>query len=179
MFPKEIIGRFDVFLSQRNLAFEAVIIGGAALGLLGIVSRQTRDCDVLEPAVPDEIQTAARDFAKQIQHEGGVLKEDWFNNGPSSLLDVLPSDWKNHLQLVFSGQALKLYTLGRLDLLRSKLFALCDRGLDLPDCIALKPTEDELSVILPWLKQQDGNLGWPDHVQETLETLRQRLRHGI
>ena len=43
------------------------------------------------------------------------------------------------------------------DLLKTKLFALCDRGIDLPDCIALAPTAHELDECVPWLAVQDGN----------------------
>jgi len=59
-----------------------------------------------------------------------------------------------------------------------KLFALCDRGMDLADCIALKPSEDELAAIMPWLQQQDANPDWPNHVQTTVDDLWQRLNHG-
>ncbi|MCP4603751.1 MAG: hypothetical protein GY847_25080 [Proteobacteria bacterium] len=49
MKPKETVTLFDAFPAERGLSFEAVVIGGAALGLLGLVSRQTRDCDILHP----------------------------------------------------------------------------------------------------------------------------------
>jgi hypothetical protein len=56
------------------------------------------------------------------------------------------------LQTVFSGAAITLRCLGREDLLRSKLSALCDRGIDLGDCVALAPTAGELRTIAPWLE---------------------------
>ena len=65
------------------------------------------------------------------------------------------------------------------DLLRSKLFALSDRGFDLGDCLALVPTAGELRAILPWLEQQDGHRGWPAHVRETLADVGRRLGHGV
>ena len=40
---------------------------------------------------------------------------------------------------VFEGDAIVFHTLGRSDLLRSKVFALCDRGVDLSDCNAMAP----------------------------------------
>jgi hypothetical protein len=45
------------------------------------------------------------------------------------------------------GKKLRLQTLGRKDLLRVKLFALCDRGIDLGDFLALAPTEEELALL--------------------------------
>ena len=41
--------------------------------------------------------------------------------------------------MVFRGEAIELHTLGRSNLLKAKVFALCDRGFDLPDCVALNP----------------------------------------
>lgn len=71
-----------------------------------------------------------------------------------------------------------LRALHRSDLLKSKLFALCDRGLDLPDCIALAPTPQELAEANTWLEPQDLNPHWPAHVRATLEDLARRLGHG-
>ncbi len=49
MKPKETLARFDTFLAKRGLALEAIVVGGAALGLLDVISRETRDCDILHP----------------------------------------------------------------------------------------------------------------------------------
>jgi hypothetical protein len=83
------------------------------------------------------------------------------------------------VEQIFEGQSLVLSTLGRPDLLKSKLFALCDRGTDMPDSIALAPTAEELAECLPWLELQDGNELWPDHVRATVGGLRRRLGHGV
>jgi hypothetical protein len=83
------------------------------------------------------------------------------------------------LQPAFKGRALVLEALSRLDLLRSKLFALCDQGLDIADCVALAPSAEELASILPWLEQQDTNPGWPAHVRATFGDLARRLGHGV
>ena len=53
---------------------------------------------------------------------------------------------------MFAGRAIQLCSRGRDDLLRTKLFALCDRCLDLADCVALAPI---------WLEEQDLNPNWP------------------
>jgi hypothetical protein len=179
MRPREIIAEFDHFLAQRGLTFEAVVVGGAALALLGTISRETRDCDVLHPRLSEQLLQAARAFAEHKRNGGEVLHDDWLNNGPSSLADVLPGGWMERVQVVYSGQAITLHTLGRLDLLRSKLFALCDRGLDLLDCVALAPSAEELEAVNPWLERQDANPGWPAHVRAILDDLRTRLGHGV
>ena len=179
MDPRTTIAAFDAFLARRGLSLEAVVVGGTALGLLGIVSRPTRDCDVLHPRVPDAIRVAAREFATEVRRSGEVLSDDWLNDGPTSLTKDLPEGWEDQLQIAHRGEVLTLYTLGRLDLLRSKLFALCDRAIDLPDCLALGPSETELEQVLPWLEARDANPDWPAHVRDTVADLGRRLGHGI
>ncbi len=179
MKPKETITAFDSFLAERGLSLEAVVIGGAALGLLGVVSRQTRDCDILYPKLPQAIEDAAKAFAKTRSKGGDLLADDWLNNGPSSLTDALPTGWKDRLQVAYQGKTITLHSLGRIDLLRSKLFALCDRGIDLQDCIALAPIVSELEEISPWLEEQDANPDWPAHTRATLDDLKRRLSHGL
>lgn len=178
MKPREVLIEFDLYLEIRELEFEAVVIGGAALALLGVISRETQDCDVLDPNIPQFVAQAAKEFARETSKKGYDLKEDWLNNGPESLKDVLPKDWQLRLEVLYSGKALSLHTLGRPDLLKSKLFAYCDRGQDLNDCIALKPSLTEIQAALEWLKKQDANPGWPDHVEKRITRLVEKLGHG-
>lgn len=179
MDAKLTIAQFDIFLQKQGLAFEAVIVGGAALALLGVISRQTRDCDILDPLLPDEIQSAAKEFAISLRKSGEILQDNWLNHEPSSLSKLLPDGWQNSLQIIFNGKALVLHTLSRKDLLRTKLFALCDRGTDLADCIALKPSLDEIDEIISWVQAQDTNTDWPRHVALVLADLGARLGYGI
>lgn len=58
----DIMASFDRYLEARNLHFDAVVIGGAALNLLGVVSRPTKDCDILFPEIPKEIAKASQTF---------------------------------------------------------------------------------------------------------------------
>jgi hypothetical protein len=179
MWPPDIIARFDTFLAERCLALDAVVIGGAALALLGVIARPTRDFDLLYPRLSPDIVAAARAFALSERGRGEVLVDDWLNNGPSTLADCLPAGWYERTSVVFAGRAVTLRTLGRLDLLRSKLFALCDRGTDIGDCLALRPSTGELDEIAPWLEQQDAHPDWPAHARATIADLRRRLGHGV
>lgn len=178
MKPRETLMQFDQYLADRGLEFEAVVIGGAALALLGIITRETQDCDVLDPNIPSAVAQAARDFGREASQKGEDLKRDWLNNGPASLKDVLPPGWQSRLEKLYVGKALLLHTLGRPDLLKSKLFAYCDRGQDIKDCIALAPSREELQSSLGWVKKQDMNPGWPDHVEAQIAKLALRLGHG-
>jgi hypothetical protein len=179
MFPRPTIQAFDRHLLGLGLHFEGVVISGSALGLMGVIQRPTRDFDILIPQLPLSIASAAREFAKAQRLAGVDLLDDWLNNGPMQLGDVLPVGWRERVQRIFEGQALVLSTLGRSDLLKSKLFALCDRGTDLPDCVAMAPTAQELAECQPWLEQQDGNELWPAHARATVADLARRLGHGI
>jgi hypothetical protein len=179
MHPLPNITAFDAHLAALGLRFEAVVIGGSALALLGVVARETRDVDVLAPALPAAIVQAARGFAGRQRGRGVELMDDWLNNGPIQLGDVLPAGWQRRVRPLFDGAALSLTTLGRADLLKAKLFALCDRGTDLGDCVAMAPSAADLAEAAPWVAQQDGNPGWPAHVADTLADLGRRLGHGV
>jgi hypothetical protein len=179
MIVKEILQQFDEYLLKRGLRFEAVVIGGAALNLLGVISRPTNDCDVLCPEIPAKIADASHAFAADIRERGGLLQKDWLNNGPASLSYHLMGDWEQRIQPLFSGRSIQLRCLHRSDLLCAKLFALCDRGIDLGDCISLAPTRSELATVLPWLERQDANPDWPTHVRATFTDLARRLGHVL
>ncbi len=179
MRPKETLKRFDAYLAARHLSLDAVVVGGAALGLLGVITRETRDCDILHPDLPEAIRLAAIDFAAQTRARGEPLDDGWLNNGPSSLVNLLPAGWMDRTEIVFAGTALTLRCPGRLELLMSKVFALCDRGIDLADCVALAPAPEELEAIAPWLSDQDANPEWPAHVRATLDDLDQRVSRGV
>lgn len=179
MLPRPTIEAFDAYLAERGLRLEAIIVGGSALALLGVTDRHTRDVDILHPELPLAIVQAARGFAEQSRRDGVPLADDWLNNGPIQLGDVLPAAWRLRVQPAFVGRALMLTALGRADLLKTKLFALCDRGTDLGDCVALAPAADELDDAEPWVAKQDANPQWPEHVRATLDDLRRRLGHGV
>ena len=167
------IEEFDSYLTRRGLHFQAVIIGGAALIAMGVITRTTKDVDCLCPEIPDEIKQASRDFARE--NPSLDLIDTWLNNGPISLVNDLPDGWRDRLVPVYAGQSLVLQTLGRTDFLMTKLFALCDRLEDWADCIALAPTADELGVCLPWVIERDGNPYWPEHVRNTFVSLAERI----
>jgi len=66
----DLFQKFDQFLLQKQQSSSAIIIGGAALNLLGVVSRYTRDCDVLDPVIPVDIIKSSKEFAKLCRDPG-------------------------------------------------------------------------------------------------------------
>lgn len=179
MLPRPTIEAFDACLVGLDLRLDAIVVGGSALALLGVISRQTRDFDIIAPEIPPAILEAAKAFAREQRKLGVELLDDWLNNGPMQLGEVLLDGWRLRVVRAFEGKALILQSLGRADLLKTKLFALCDRGTDLPDCIDLAPTAAELAEALPWVALQDANPDWPTHVAATLADLGRRLGHGV
>lgn len=171
---KKIIIEFDQYLTNLNLKFEAIIIGGAALNILDISSRTTKDVDCLDPLLPLEIKEASRQFAEI--RDDLELDTDWLNNGPQTLKNDLPKGWRGRTQPLYHGKSIHLNVLGREDFLKSKLFAYCDRvSPDFDDLKHLKPTQKELSDAIEWVKQRDGHEGWPAHVDKAFSTLRKAL----
>ena len=169
---KVVLKAFDQYLASEGLVFEAGIIGGAALIVMDVVDRQTKDVDCLDPVIDARIKQASIEFAKK--NLAFRLQENWLNNGPSSLKRELPQDWSTRLREIYRGKALILATLGRIDLLRSKLYAYCDRQTDLDDCIALEPTLNELLECYPWVSVRDASPLWPDHVLQSFKILARR-----
>ncbi len=179
MKPAVIIADFDQFLKDRHLSFQGIIIGGAALALMGVISRETQDCDVLDPEIPQAINKAAREFATLQKKKGRDLKDNWLNNGPEDLRKTLPEGWLKRCVAVFNGKALSLLTLSREDLLKTKLFAFFDRDRDLEDCLALKPTREEFKAAIEWVKLQDANPDGPEHIKRSITNLEKMVGHEL
>lgn len=166
--PHEIITHFDQYLAAQQLSFEAIVIGGAALSLLGVITRTTRDVDLLTSPIPPIISRHAKLFA----HAEG-LAENWLNDAPQSLKKELPPGWELRIQKVFQGSALILWTLARPHLIISKLYAACDRDADdARDLLAMTPTDEELQDAYEWVASLDGNPEWPTHVSSVVQRLK-------
>ena len=118
---------------------------------MDVTKRTTVDVDFLDPTIPQDIKDASILFATK-NPDLELQPEHWFNNGPISLIRDLPAEWRLRPRDNFSmGSALILETLGKSDLLKTKLYALCDRGRDIDDCVALKPTIIEIEECRAWV----------------------------
>lgn len=179
MRPESIIPLFDEYLCKQGEAFEAIVVGGAALAIMGIIQRETQNCDILDPKIPDRINAIAKEFAREMNRQGIFLKDNWLNNGPASLRNDLPQGWESRVHEIYRGRALVLFSLGRADLLKAKIFSFCDREQDRGDCIKLNPSKEELLALKEWLVGRDGNPGWVAHVEASLRSLAKDLGYEL
>jgi hypothetical protein len=155
-------------LAARGERYTLAIVGGSALLALGLVSRATRDVDVLaivdgnelvsaQPlpaALLDAAHTVARDFG---------LADDWLNPGPTSLLDLGPPEgFYERAQRRYYGDGLEVLFASRVDQIHLKLYATVDQGAGkhLDDLEALQPTDQELIDAARWSQTHDPSEGY-------------------
>lgn len=144
-----------------------VVLGGAALNLLGVIARATRDVDIvalarrgpssrlerpepLPPALISAISRVARDLA---------LSPDWLNAVAGSQWDTgLPRGLRTRLHWRRYG-GLDVGIVGRRDLVFFKLYASADAtgpaSVHVQDLLALDPTDEELGAAARWVRTQD------------------------
>ena len=157
-----------------------VIIGGSALITLGIVSRTTKDVDIMAGVDPERglvdprplseaLRSAADKVARELQ-----LDPHWLNTGPADqVLAGLPEGFLSRLTRHDYGTCLTIYYPDRFDLIHLKLFAIMDQGpgRHVSDLQALKPTEEELLQAARWVLTQDAGEVFPQIVRNTLTAL--------
>lgn len=157
-------------LQVRGHSYEVVLVGGANLLLRGIVSRPTKDADLLGTRSPtgliirlDELPAplaeAIRDVALTY-----ALSEEWLNLGPRSLLDLpLPNGFTDRLEAADFG-ALRVWFAGTFDLMCFKLWAATDHWPSIDrhfnDLLAIGPTRDELLGAARWTRSRDPSPGY-------------------
>jgi len=155
-------------LAAHGERYTLAVVGGSALLALGLVSRATKDVDILaiveervlvsaQPlpaALLDAAHTVARDFG---------LSDDWLNPGPTSLLDLgLPDGFYERAQHRVYGPGLEVLFASRVDQIHLKLYATVDQGAGkhFDDLEALQPTEQELLDAARWSRSHDPSEGY-------------------
>lgn len=158
---------------------ELVVIGGSALLALGLISRPTRDVDVVALLVgrtlvdprplPAEL-IAARD---RVARDFGLL-ENWLNAAPADLLDFgLPEGFVERLERHDYGASLTVHFASRFDQIHFKLYAMADQGAGKheADLRALSPTRDELLAAARWTRTHDPSEGFREQLLAALAYL--------
>ena len=166
-------------LAHQRTRYEIVVVGGSALLALGLISRATRDVDLvalrdgdgLLPAAPlPEPLTTARD---RVARDLG-LPEDWLNPGPAALLDFgLPDGFLSRATRRDHGEALTAWHASRLDQIHFKLYATVDQGPGKheADLRALDPSADELLTAARWTRTHDPSEGYRMALGQVLAAL--------
>jgi len=160
-----------------------VICGGTALAALGLLSRTTKDVDVLAQAEEaeegikvlkiDKFPQWLEEAAETVGRDFG-LPEDWLNLGPASQLESgLPDGFEKRLIKKRYGKYLTVYFTSRTDQIFFKLYAAVDRNnYHVQDLLALRPTEEEIEEATKWVLTQDVSEGFRLVLKDFLE------RHG-
>lgn len=160
-------------LAGKNILRELITCGGGALVIMGVSSRETRDLDVISPQIDSQLLECSHSVAKAFG-----LDKNWLNNGPSGFCTDLEKGWELRAVVSFCDSNLIVKTLGRRDLLATKLQGLCDRDeYDLEDILSLKPTEIEIESLKNWLLGQDASIYWPKRVTLQIQKLIARIRN--
>jgi hypothetical protein len=171
---KPVLDALDQKIMEAGEHRELIVCGGAALLVLNVTQRQTRDVDVLFPKLDPLLIAAAAEIAAKFG-----LEAAWLNNGPESLSRDLEKGWEGRAQVGYQGRSLCIKTLGRRDLMASKLFALCDRDeSDLEDLVCLKPSLAEIDSLKPWVLEREASDLWPERVEKCFNHLKARLSIG-
>jgi hypothetical protein len=155
-------------LAAHGESYTLAVVGGSALLALGLISRATRDVDVLAIVDDNELMSAQPlpaallDAAHTVARDFG-LADDWLNPGPTSLLDLgLPDGFYERAQYRVYGPGLEILFASRVDQIHLKLYATVDQGAGkhLDDLEALQPTEQELLNAARWSLTHDPSEGY-------------------
>jgi hypothetical protein len=167
--------------------FDLIVCGGTALNAMNLVTRTTKDVDIvalrddagalLDPApFPQPLVEAATIVATDLG-----LPRDWLNNGPSSgdggiFRLGLPEGFLGRVVWRSYGEKLTVGFIGRIDQIHFKLYAAVDQrgGYHADDLQLLTPTDDELIQAAQWARTHDPSEGY----REGLAWFLKEFGHG-
>lgn len=135
---KKALNRLSEILQRSGESRSLLIVGGAALQLLGYHHKTvTTDVDNLLP-----IDEGLKKFIHQVASELG-LNENWLNSNSSSFAQKNIDYTIDAITILDTG-ALTVKVVSLENYIELKVRAQIDRGFDLDDIIALKPKKDFL-----------------------------------
>jgi hypothetical protein len=163
-----------------------VVLGGAAVNLLGIVDRPTIDVDVLARAdeagaihPPDPLPDALQRAIAAVARDQGLL-EHWMNTTVADQWRFgLPPGLAERIEWRSYG-GLRVGIVGRRDLICFKLYASADQtgpdNVHVRDLLALKPNDEELGWAAEWVRSQDPSPQFHQTVGKVVEYVGNALR---
>lgn len=157
----------ETLAASKGPPIDLLVCGGSALNALGLVTRPTKDVDVLalvvhEPSaglvlhtarvLPSHLEEAAKKVERNLD-----LKPGWLNGGPTSALDLgLPNGMLDRAVKREYGPALTVRFISRYDQIHFKLYAAADQGgRHEEDLKLLKPSSAELEPAARWSMTHD------------------------
>ncbi len=174
------LGALGEVLHARELTYELILVGGGNLLIRGVITRPTRDADIVAQiedgrirtidVLPDALRQAVEDVARTYG-----LRRDWLNLGPRSLLELgLPEGFQGRLERIDYG-ALAVWFAGRYDLVCFKLYAAADHwpsaSRHLQDLEALSPTREDLDAAARWARTHDPSAAFSGLLDGVLQHL--------
>jgi hypothetical protein len=177
-------------LAAEGVEIGVVVLGGAALNLLGIVERTTRDVDILAITnsttdldqlslhAPDPLPEPLTRAIIRVARDFG-LPEDWANT-------TVGAQWKTGLPYGLVGRVhwrryggLIVGLVGRYDLIFFKLYAAADSGgtssVHYQDLLALRPTKKELKEAAKWIQGQDPSPGFATILDQVIKQVKKHV----
>lgn len=180
---ERLLGQLGLLLDAEKRSVAIVVVGGAALSLLGVVDRRTVDIDVIatgrvaggrppsELVIPVELPAEISGGVARLTRDLG-LPPGWMNatvamGGRMSLPSGFAARviWRRYGGL-WVGIA------GRQDLIVLKLHAAVDtdiRSRHFADLLALRPTREELQTAADWVRGQDEGTEFGRLVAEVID----------
>lgn len=173
----------EVLESRHAAPCRLIVCGGAALRAERIVSRVTKDVDVLatRSEIDGEIATAwplperLKEAVAEVAVELG-LPPNWLNASTSLLigpLETLPSEVWQGLREQSYGSSLRISYVARTGQIPLKLHAAVERreARDLDDLKALAPNADECRRAAQWIRHAGLDAMREQRLNEILELL--------
>jgi len=164
-----------------------IVCGGSSLIIGGLISRITKDVDVIAIGYQEThgkltIKEAKpfpeilEKLVEEVSQDLGLVK-DWLNAGPSELMKIgLPVGYLERSKKMKCSNVLDVYFLGRYDQIHLKVFAAVDSGpgRHVEDLLALKPSEQEMESAARWTMRQDPSEGF----RQLLKDMMRKLKYG-
>lgn len=167
---KDSLSLLYIYLSKKGVKRSFIICGGASLVLQGIISRTTKDIDIIAPPIDEILKNSALSVSQDLG-----LDDHWLNCGPETKSKDLASGWEDRVFEVFNDSNLSVFSISRSDLIFTKFWALCDRQKDKQDLLLLKPSLIELEDAIKQTLSKDQNPYWPEWVKKQGDNLKQEL----
>lgn len=177
----ELLG--EVLESRGASSFRLVVGGGAALRATAVISRVTRDVDViaLRGEVDGEVRSAwpfpsaLREAVADVAEELG-LPSGWLNSSAALLVGPLeelpPEVWLDLVERCY-GSCLRVGFIGRRGQIPLKLHAAVGRreARDLEDLRALQPGAEECRQAVAWVSRNGLDAVGEQRLREVLHFL--------